>query len=187
MESDRPAGELQQSSARDSAKDKVAALLEAALPEFALAGLAGARVDVIARAAGMNKRLLYHYVGNKAALFDAALDLAYDRVLKAPEELNSHEWRLICQGVASGRSLRVHELTALAGAGPGPAGASAIGLRLLAGLLPQLTDLLLGNQSGSAADRAKALRSVLQGRGSGPAKPRLTLHPDLRRGGAPKA
>ena len=64
---------------------KIAELLAAALPEFARAGLEGARVDAIASAARMNKRLLYHYVGDKAALFDAALDLAYDRILESAD------------------------------------------------------------------------------------------------------
>ena len=37
--------------------------------EFATHGFAGARVDVIARAARINKRMLYHYFGDKRALF----------------------------------------------------------------------------------------------------------------------
>ena len=44
-------------------------ILRAALREFATHGFAGARVDVIARAARINKRMLYHYFGDKEALF----------------------------------------------------------------------------------------------------------------------
>ena len=44
-------------------------ILDAALQEFAAHGFAGARVDVIARAAHINKRMLYHYFGDKEALF----------------------------------------------------------------------------------------------------------------------
>ncbi len=44
-------------------------ILAAALAEFADKGLAGARVDAIARRARVNKRMLYHYFGNKQALF----------------------------------------------------------------------------------------------------------------------
>ena len=44
-------------------------ILAAALKEFAAHGFAGARVDVIARGAAINKRMLYHYFGNKEALF----------------------------------------------------------------------------------------------------------------------
>jgi AcrR family transcriptional regulator len=44
-------------------------ILEAALREFAAHGFAGARVDVIAKSARINKRMLYHYFGDKEALF----------------------------------------------------------------------------------------------------------------------
>lgn len=45
-------------------------LLRAASEEFAQYGLAGARVDRIAAAAGASKPLLYTYFGNKDQLFD---------------------------------------------------------------------------------------------------------------------
>lgn len=48
-------------------------ILAAALAEFSAKGFAGARVDAIARRAKGNKRLLYHYFGNKEALFSAVL------------------------------------------------------------------------------------------------------------------
>src|SRR5271154_5010195 len=48
-------------------------ILSAALHEFAAKGFAGARVDAIARRAGINKRMLYHYFGDKEALFRAVL------------------------------------------------------------------------------------------------------------------
>lgn len=48
-------------------------ILSAALKEFAAKGFAGARVDVIARRANINKRMLYHYFGNKEELFKAVL------------------------------------------------------------------------------------------------------------------
>lgn len=44
-------------------------ILAAALKEFAANGFAGARVDAIARRAAINKRMLYHYFGNKEHLF----------------------------------------------------------------------------------------------------------------------
>lgn len=46
-------------------------ILRAALHEFAARGFAGARVDAIARRAGANKRMLYHYFGDKEGLFRA--------------------------------------------------------------------------------------------------------------------
>ena len=48
-------------------------ILAAALKEFAAKGFAGARVDFIARRAAINKRMLYHYFGNKEGLFKAVL------------------------------------------------------------------------------------------------------------------
>jgi len=51
-----------------------AAILEAALKEFAVEGIAGARTDAIARAAGVNKALLYYYYRDKDTLYGAALD-----------------------------------------------------------------------------------------------------------------
>jgi TetR/AcrR family transcriptional regulator len=48
-------------------------ILAAALAEFSHKGFAGARVDAIARRAKGNKRMLYHYFGNKEALFSAVL------------------------------------------------------------------------------------------------------------------
>ncbi len=48
-------------------------ILVAALKEFAAKGFAGARVDAIARRANINKRMLYHYFGDKEELFKAVL------------------------------------------------------------------------------------------------------------------
>jgi AcrR family transcriptional regulator len=58
---------------RDAAASKQR-LLTAAATEFVAFGVAGARVDRIAAAAGANKRLIYDYFGDKDALFDAVLD-----------------------------------------------------------------------------------------------------------------
>ncbi|MGD0791206.1 MAG: TetR/AcrR family transcriptional regulator [Terriglobales bacterium] len=51
-----------------------AAILKAAVAEFAEHGIAGARTDAIARAARVNKALLYYYFEDKDALYEAALD-----------------------------------------------------------------------------------------------------------------
>jgi TetR/AcrR family transcriptional regulator len=52
-------------------------ILAAAGAEFAEKGLAGGRVDRIARRAKANKRMIYHYFGNKQGLYLAALERAY--------------------------------------------------------------------------------------------------------------
>ncbi|MFD6108194.1 TetR/AcrR family transcriptional regulator, partial [Nocardia salmonicida] len=48
-----------------------ARILQAATDEFATYGIAGARVDRIAKTAGANKNLIYIYFGGKDQLFDA--------------------------------------------------------------------------------------------------------------------
>jgi TetR/AcrR family transcriptional regulator len=54
------------------------AILLAAQREFASKGLSGGRVDEIARRAGANKRMIYHYFGNKDGLYLAALERVYE-------------------------------------------------------------------------------------------------------------
>ena len=162
--------------------DKIEQLLNAALPEFARSGLDGARVDAIARAAGMNKRLLYHYVGDKAALFDAALGRAIERIQAAPEEIHTHEWRLVCHGVAEGREMDLTGVLAcFQGEGIREGRAAKAGLVLLASLLPDLADPLLGNRDGDRG-RPAALKASLGAPTPEirPPKPRLKLRPDLR-------
>jgi AcrR family transcriptional regulator len=56
------------------------AILEAAVHEFATRGLGGARVSRIAAAAGVNKRMLYHYFGSKEGLYIAALEQVYSNI-----------------------------------------------------------------------------------------------------------
>jgi TetR/AcrR family transcriptional regulator len=48
-------------------------ILSAAAHEFAERGFAGARVDEIARRAGVNKAMLYYHVGDKAALYEKVI------------------------------------------------------------------------------------------------------------------
>src|SRR4051812_34792975 len=57
------------------------AILEAALHEFATEGVAGARTDAIARAAGVNKALLYYYYKDKEALYGAVLDHVFSGLI----------------------------------------------------------------------------------------------------------
>lgn len=58
--------------ARDSEATR-SRILEAAIKEFAQHGLAGSRVDSIAKAASSNVRMIYAYFGDKSGLFDIAL------------------------------------------------------------------------------------------------------------------
>lgn len=74
-------------------------LLIAARREFAGGGLAGARVDEIAARAGVNKQLVYHYFGDKDALYLAVLEWVY-------EEIRSHEHALNLEGLPPEQAIR---------------------------------------------------------------------------------
>jgi len=65
-------GKKTQTNTRDPDRTR-ARILSAALAEFAAKGFAGARIDAIARRAKGNKRMIYHYFGNKEDLFSAVL------------------------------------------------------------------------------------------------------------------
>jgi TetR/AcrR family transcriptional regulator len=74
-------------------------LLVAARREFARHGLAGARVDDIAERAGVNKQLVYHYYGDKDALYLAVLEWVY-------EEIRAQERKLNLEGLAPERAIK---------------------------------------------------------------------------------
>ncbi|SEI95547.1 transcriptional regulator, TetR family [Arthrobacter sp. yr096] len=54
-------------------------LLDAAVSEFSAKGLAGARMDHIAKAAGVSKERIYQYFGNKDALYGAVITAELNR------------------------------------------------------------------------------------------------------------
>ncbi len=62
---------------RGHPEESRAAILKAAVGEFAENGIAGARTDAIARAARVNKALLYYYFKDKDALYEAVLDQVF--------------------------------------------------------------------------------------------------------------
>mgnify|MGYP002628886114 CR=1 FL=1 len=62
-------------------------ILAAAKKEFAKNGLGGARVDEIAARAKANKRMIYHYFGNKEDLFQVVLEAAYQDIRTAEQKL----------------------------------------------------------------------------------------------------
>jgi AcrR family transcriptional regulator len=108
---------------RDSSATK-ARLLDAAFTEFAAYGIAGARVDRIAEAAGANKRLIYVYFGNKEQLFDEVLQQAltagaesvpfdvddlpgyagaiFDHLVARPDLMRLRLWKLLERPSATG-------------------------------------------------------------------------------------
>ena len=68
-----------------------AAILKAAVREFAREGVAGARTDAIARSAGVNKALLYYYFKDKEALYQAVLDEVFSGVRAAIQNALSQD------------------------------------------------------------------------------------------------
>lgn len=62
---------------RGQPEESRAAILQAAASEFSEHGIAGARIDGIAREAKVNKALLYYYFQDKETLYGAVLDQAF--------------------------------------------------------------------------------------------------------------
>ena len=69
-----------------------ASILAAGRLEFAERGFEGARVDAIAERAGANKRLLYHYFGNKEDLYRAVLLDAYQEIRRGERALSLDQY-----------------------------------------------------------------------------------------------
>jgi TetR/AcrR family transcriptional regulator len=65
----------------DRADQTRARILDAATNEFSANGLAGARTERIAEAAGVNKALLYYYFRSKQELYTAALEEIAEKVV----------------------------------------------------------------------------------------------------------
>ncbi|MBT5263438.1 MAG: TetR family transcriptional regulator [Rhodospirillaceae bacterium] len=63
-------------------------ILTSATTEFAQSGFGGARVDMIAKRAGINKSLIYHYFQSKDGLFRAVMERAYRRIRLAEQDLD---------------------------------------------------------------------------------------------------
>ncbi|UUP16653.1 TetR/AcrR family transcriptional regulator [Nitratireductor thuwali] len=83
----KPAAKRRQRVSRDPELTR-ASILEAATAEFAEKGIGGARVDTIAERAGANKRMLYHYFGDKTGLYVAVLEAAYASIRSAERNLD---------------------------------------------------------------------------------------------------
>jgi TetR/AcrR family transcriptional regulator len=76
---------------RGKPEESRAAILRAAVAEFAREGVAGARTDAIARSARVNKALLYYYFKDKEALYQAVLDEVFSGVRGAVDQALSQQ------------------------------------------------------------------------------------------------
>lgn len=63
-------------------------IVDAAVREFAQNGLRGARMDKIAKRAGINKQLLYHHLGRKEDVYLAALERVYGEFRHREQEVD---------------------------------------------------------------------------------------------------
>src|SRR5512145_2538887 len=63
-------------------------IIEIASEEFALSGLAGARIDEIAARTRASKRMIYYYFGDKEGLYLSALENAYHTVRQGEGQLD---------------------------------------------------------------------------------------------------
>ena len=87
----RKPGVKTERSAEPGSRDPVAtraAILRAAIVEFADRGVGGARVAAIAEASGYSKRMIYHYFTNREGLFVAALESIYSEFRMNEDQLS---------------------------------------------------------------------------------------------------
>jgi TetR/AcrR family transcriptional regulator len=76
---------------RGRPEESRAAILQAATREFSREGIAGARTDAIARAAKVNKALLYYYFKDKEGLYGAVLDQVFGGLMACVGEVLSRD------------------------------------------------------------------------------------------------
>ena len=182
-----------------------ARILAAAEELFAAAGLAGTRIDAVAARSGANKRMIYHYFGGKEALFEAVLQ---HRLGEAPwggdREIEPVVARLIAwEGLewpepvaAPARSAAIRSFIGdiearLAERGLGgqidPAllALVLVSARLFPRIAPRYAALIDGNRP-EFEPRYRELLGRLADAAASPgpvAKPRVTLRPNVTRGG----
>ncbi|MBW6421683.1 TetR family transcriptional regulator [Rhizobium sp. XQZ8] len=86
-------------------------ILDAALAEFSAYGIAGARVDRIAKTAGCNKNLIYIYFDSKDGLFAAVLSKnltgAYEAVPFTPDDLPDYAAKVFDFAMANPEVMRL--------------------------------------------------------------------------------
>jgi AcrR family transcriptional regulator len=88
------------SATKQAAAATIERILATAIEAFADKGFAGARMDEIAKSAGVNKATIYYHVGNKEALYSAVLHQTMgqqaDQFIGRVERRQSPEEKLRC-------------------------------------------------------------------------------------------
>jgi TetR/AcrR family transcriptional regulator len=84
---------------KEKRDESVRSIMEAATGVFADAGFAGARMEEIAKRAGVNKAMIYYRIGDKKALYTKVLHevfgAAAERISKIIKDENTPEAKLI--------------------------------------------------------------------------------------------
>jgi TetR/AcrR family transcriptional regulator len=76
---------------RRNSEETRESIMATALQEFSEFGLDGARTDRIAKRAGVNIRMLYHYFGSKNGLYSTVLEREFLRLRNSERDLNIAE------------------------------------------------------------------------------------------------
>jgi AcrR family transcriptional regulator len=136
-------------------------ILKAALAEFSAHGVAGARVDRIARAAGCNKNLIYIYFEDKEALFTTVLRKHLMRVHEdqpfTPDDLPGYAAKVFDFAMASPDLMRLLAWSALEQKAKDQAGRVAI----LDAKVGALTEAQNAGQAGTAFSADFLLTAVM--------------------------
>ena len=176
-----------------------AAILRAAVDEFARFGPDGARVDRIAATAVVNKRMLYHYFGGKERLLQAVLTTSFDEAMPGLASATTVEsivaavrsvdtrrvrllaWSALSEGsvvpaaVGAGLARIVDRVAAVLQLEPSQAGEVAYGVVISAWAPKLLPDLEVAFRAADAHfDAARALQRLLL-RATRAPKPRVRL------------
>lgn len=149
-------------------RDSRTAVLAAARAEFAASGFAGARVDVIARRARLNKAMLYYHFGDKRGLYREVLREGFTALVTevrnatsipgtALERLDAYVAALLHAAEAQPALVPI-VLRELAGGGRN---LDAETLRLMVGLFQVIRDLLEAGQASGEFERVDPLLTHL--------------------------
>jgi len=165
-------------------------ILRAATHAFASHGFEGARVEGIARAAQVNKRMLYHYFGDKRALYTAVVRACISDIEEAglsEPSLNLEQWRLLSlrdydRDPAFTPALRKTLEFAVASWETRARLFRSLAIQAFDQLFPDLVDGLLGPFS-TDSQRQKALAAMMDPEGAEPVKPKVKMNPVLGRPG----
>ena len=177
-------------------------ILAAAVQSFSEAGIEGTRIDSVAKRSGANKRMIYHYFGDKAGLFEAVVEARLESrpwsALAAPNATDARlmAWEGLHRGAATTSTARQRALDAMRealeerrqhgllrkGLNVHQLALVLLSARLLPHICPQYVGLLGVDAAQLEVTQASFLEQLLDalkpGSGAAP-KPRVKLKPRI--------